>query len=119
MRSARALLLAVIASLAGCKDTTVPMCNDPDPSAAPPSCVEVCAHLFSMTCRVGGSAAECEMVCDSSGAAAFPQVMRCYQAADNCDDVDACSRGCGPDASPVPFTPTTLGPDATDDQDGG
>ncbi len=116
----RVLVLGGCLALGACEDDVQAECKDPNPTGAVPDCVSVCAHLFELTCHVGRSADECAAICEGSGAPAdFPQVMRCYQAANNCDDVDGCSRGCGPDASTVPFPPVILGGDAANDEDGG
>lgn len=113
------LALVVAGALLACEEAQAPTCGG-DTSGPVPSCETVCAHLFEMTCRVGHSPAECTAVCNGSGATTdFPQVMRCYQAATNCDDVNSCSQGCGPDASAVPFAPVTFGGDAANDEDGG
>lgn len=106
-------------SLLGCNDDAVIECKGGDVGPTP-SCATVCAHLFDMTCRVGASTAECEAICAGSGAPTdFPEALRCYQAATSCDGVNTCSRGCGPDASTVPFAPVILGGDAASELDGG
>lgn len=116
----RVLMLGTGVILGACEDDLHAECKDPDPSGSVPDCVAVCAHLFELSCNVGSSAEECARICVASDAVSdFPQVMRCYQAANNCDDVDGCSRGCGPDASAVPFAPVILGGDAANDEDGG
>jgi len=118
---ARLVMLAlwVAASLLACDETERAQCGGGD-AGPTPTCEVVCAHLFEMTCRVGATTAECEAICVGSGAPAdFPEALRCYQAATSCDGVNACSRGCGPDASTVPFAPVILGTDAADEQDGG
>jgi hypothetical protein len=119
----RALILLVLCGawcVIGCAKDVSASCHDPDPSAPVPECMTVCAHLFELECQVGGSVEECVAICSAQDARNdYPQVMRCYQAAASCDDVDGCSRGCGPDASAVPFAPVTINRDAADDEDGG
>jgi hypothetical protein len=106
--------------LAGCPDESTNMCAVPEGPATTPTCADVCAHFFEMECQLGATVEDCQRICDATEAVVdFPEAMRCYQAAKNCDDIGACSRGCGPDASAVPFAPVTIGSDAADDQDGG
>lgn len=117
IRTCLALGLLVVA---GCKDESVNACAVPEGPATVPTCADVCVHFFELECRVGATADDCQRICSATEAVVgFPDAMRCYQAAKNCDDIGACSRGCGPDASAVPFAPVTIGSDAADDQDGG
>jgi hypothetical protein len=118
---ALALLIAfaAAASVFACNDPELTQCTGGD-AGPTPTCEVVCAHLFELTCRVGTSVEQCTTICAGSGATTdFPAALRCYQAAGSCDGVNACSRGCGPDASVVPFVPVFLGVDAADEQDGG
>lgn len=113
-------LVASLGLLTACEKEMVAECKDPDENGPVPTCMAVCTHLYGLNCRVGSSEAECTQVCEGSNTITdFPKVMRCYQAAASCDDIDGCSRGCGPDASTVPFLPVTIGGDASNDQDGG
>lgn len=112
--------LSATLMLLGCENDDRADCRNGDSMDPVPSCSTVCTHLFSLECRVGSGVDECIRVCGQSGAITdFPQVMHCYQAAKSCDDVNACSRGCGPDNMPVPFNPIMSGGDAATDQDGG
>lgn len=120
MRLRIGLVVASALLMVSCTDESTNMCAVPDGPVTTPTCVEVCAHFFAMECRVGATVEDCQRICDATNAVVeFPDAMRCYQAAKNCDDIAACSRGCGPDASAVPFAPVTIGSDAADDEDGG
>jgi hypothetical protein len=125
MRGLRTLVIAALTATgaAGCNDAKDFEC--PTPVGASATCDQACNHLFSIHCRVGKSREECIATCgeatattDATEEAMFGRARACYLAATSCDDVNACSLGCGPMDSPVPFVggfAEDAGPSCDDD----
>jgi len=99
----------------GCSPAPFECANDP---ATPlPDAAAVCAHIESIGCFIdpdpeledAGLSPSCELGYDEVSAALsdeeFARVLRCYMAAEACEDLEGCNQSCGPGGGHISYRP--------------
>lgn len=88
-----------------------------DPATPVPDVTIVCAHITSIGCLIdpdpdaedAGIAPSCEIGYEEVRAGLptdeFERLLRCYVAADECEDLEGCNQSCGPGGGHIGYRP--------------
>lgn len=106
----RAMMLALLIAAAACRQDVIRECPS---GGGDGTCEAACENLRDLDCTGGQKQSECVASCEAASvnvpADVLGRALACYAAVDDCREVDGCSRACGEDDGPVPWTVSSDG----------
>jgi hypothetical protein len=98
-------LVLLIGTAPACRQDVIRECPS---GGGDGTCEAACENLRDLDCAGGQKQSECVAACEAASvnvpADVLGRALGCYATVDDCREVDGCSRACGDDDGPVPWT---------------